>query len=249
MDLLNDITEINLRDRLLIEEEKAKHKVPLKGIGIFYNLDDPEEVFGVHSNLVVRNGREVTLRKLFNLVPTYDGTEAVFNRRKICCFGVGSGGVANLGSGGVIDPFNVIEPTPADSELNTRRPFIIKTTTLSSTEASKYLGGEIVNSGGSSSTYWYKKKFTGTPTITTLSQPIAEDAYNDEYYVRVQLSIEATDVRGESINEIAIYTGVDTSASPGNFTNFRLFSRITFPTEYFAAIGNKAIGVNYYLYV
>lgn len=246
------IPQIELRDRILVSEAKkeaVKRKVPLQGVGIFFNLNNPDEVLGVHPNLVVRDGREVTLRKLFNLPLPLDVTEAVFNRRKICCFGVGSGGVANIGSGGVLDPFTVLEPTPADSELNTRKPFITKTSSLTTQEAAKYLGGEVINGVGGASTYWYKKKFTGSPVITTVAAPNAEDAYNDDYYVRLQLDITTTEVRGELINEIAIYTGVDTTASPGNFTNFKMFSRITFPTEYFATLGDKAIGINYYLYV
>ena len=56
------IPQIELRDRILVSEAKkeaVKRKVPLQGVGVFFNLNNPDEVLGVYPNLVVRDGREV----------------------------------------------------------------------------------------------------------------------------------------------------------------------------------------------
>jgi len=65
------------------------------------------------------------------------------------------------------------------------------------------------------------------------------------------LSISNTEIRGASLNEIALYSGRETSAGSGVFpTNtLQMFSRLTFPTEFFPLVSSKAIEYDYYLYI
>lgn len=219
------IQRATLEEELLFKDSREdceRRKVPFRGVLVNKNTGEPVE------NLVVQLGREFALRKLFNIVPSVDSTLDNFNRRVISCFGVGIGGTP-LG-----DPNNPIPPTPADSSLNTPVSLITTTSGTSSIYLDRVTNGVEFN--------WMKKKFTGSPTIVLNST-------TDEYYVKVTLSILNTEVRGRNINELSLFTGRDTTTTVGAFTNFIMFNRLTFSTEFFPTDNTKALEYDYYLYV
>lgn len=220
-----EIVHATLEESMMFRDSQNdahKRKVPFKGILV--NRTTKQVV----PNLVVQTGREFALRKLFNIIPSIDNTQDNFNRRVICAFGLGIGGT-DIGN-----PNNPLTPTPADTSLNTPVPIIQTTTSTSSLYLDKVTNGANYD--------WYKKKFTGSPVIVT-------NTTTDEYYVKVTLSILNTEVRSRNINELALFTGRDLSTSVGNYTNFLMFNRLTFATEFFPADNTKAIEYDYYLYV
>lgn len=236
------VNDIRLKDRV----ENPKNTDGIIGIAVIRDTESGEVVGveRVRENLVVRTGREYALRKLFNLPPTGD-TLTTYSRRMICAFGVGSGGTPSN------NPQMAITPTPADSNNNTPVPF--KTSTallpLSPTDLAKYITpGEVITVAGIPTTHYFYKRFTGTPIISTVATPTLEDPNADEYYVRVKLEIDINECRNSSINEISLYTGMDTTSTPEVFTDLRIFSRITFATEYFPLTPTKGISVDYYIY-
>lgn len=214
-----------LEEELLFKDSQDdchRRKVPFRGVLVNKETGQPVD------NLVVQAGREFALRKLFNLIPSIDTTLDNFNRRVIACFGVGIGGTP-LG-----DPNNPIPPTPADTSLNTPVSLITTTDATSSIYLDRVTNGVEYN--------WMKKKFTGSPTIVLNST-------TDEYYVKVTLSILNTEVRGRNINELSLFTARDTSTTAGVYTNFLMFNRLTFSTEFFPTENTKALEFDYYLYV
>lgn len=179
-------------------------------------------------NLVVRNGRELILRKIFNL-PYPSESQDNLNTRYLCLFGIGSGGTP------IASPFQPIAPTPADTDLNTKVPFRIATTAvpLTADEKTKYFDGQVV-SGGSA---YYKKTFS--------SVNLVKDDTNDDYYVQVTLEINESDARGALVSEIGIYTA---RVVAGTYNAIQLFSRITFDTESLNANTGKGLTIQYYVY-
>jgi len=109
-----EILHATLEERLWFQEAQNNCKqknTPFKGLVV------NKETGKIVENLVIQGGRELALRKLFNLPYSIDGTLANFHLRKIACFAIGSGGTP-MG-----DPGNPIAPTPADTTLNTEIPF------------------------------------------------------------------------------------------------------------------------------
>lgn len=220
-----EIVHATLEESMLFkdsQEDAYKRKIPFKGILV--NRTTKQVV----PNLVVQTGREFALRKLFNIIPSIDNTQDNFNRRVICSFGLGIGGT-DIGN-----PNNPLAPTPADTSLNTPVPIIQTTASTSSLYLDRVTNGSNYD--------WYKKKFTGSPVIVA-------NTTTDEYYVKVTLSILNTEVRSRNINELALFTGRDTVGSPGNYSNFIMFNRLTFATEFFPSENTKSIEYDYYLYV
>lgn len=220
-----------LVERMLFQEAQNRaydKRTPFRGVVVFRDLQNPDGPPVIVENLVIQNGREIALRKLFNLYPTGDGTLANFNKRIICGFGVGDGGTP-LGA-----PTSPITPTPADTGLSNA---VIFQTTLTST-----LAGYIDNAQVGLDYNWNKKAFTSPPVLTV-------NTSTNEIYVKMTLGISALDCRGSNVNEIVLYTGIETTPGSGVFGSFIAFSRLTFPTEAFPLLSNKAFEYDYYLYV
>lgn len=193
------------------------------------------EVLNVANNLVVYSGRRFALRKLFS-----NGTNSITNGKanldslnatSVCLFGIGTGGTpAN-------NPFEVINPTAVDVDLNTAIPFRVTSTStgveLSADEAGKYHDGR--TAGGSTS--YYKKRFEEIE--------LGGNPAEDEVYVKMTLEISEKDARGGKLSELALYSAKNTN---NNYSAFEMFSRITFETEPLNEKTNKALVIAYYVY-
>jgi hypothetical protein len=259
------LERMSLDESRMINEARAhskKLKVPFQGIAVFKN-SDTGEILGwqppvIYENLVGRTGRELSLRKLFNLPSSLDGSDlTLFSKRAIVAFGLGTGGTP-LG-----DPENPTAPTPADSGLNTPVPIIVTssiasfngvswssmTTLQQNNLIAPYLDVNTVVNGGITETHYNKKRFTGSPLIVTTPSPTPDDVYADDYYVKLVLTIETIDVRGTNVNELCLFSGRDTGTTgAGQYTAYAMFSRLTFPTEFFPLISSKTITLDYYIY-
>jgi len=219
----DEVKHISLQDKIIIDDKRKKNKhKPLRGIVIV--KDTEGNIIYTKDNLVVRKGRELILRKLLN-IPFVSQTTTQLNNRKICSFGIGIGGTPSN------DPLNPLVPTPADSTLNTETYFVVSPLTVP--QQAKYLDSRVITVGPSTETRWFKKKFTSDPELVLNAVPNADDPYNDEYYVKVNLAIDPEDCRGSNINEICLFSGIQDINDSSLFTNFQIFSRITFPTEVF----------------
>lgn len=196
----------------------------------FIIVRDPETgaILQTRKNLVVRSGREFSLRKMFNIAYPSETTTQL-GTRYISLFGIGTGGTP------VSDPFTPLVPTPADIELNSAIPFRIATTSapLTTNDAKKYFDGR----AQSGNTLYYKKTFT--------SSSIVLDNNNDDYYCKLVLNIDATDARGGLISELALYSAVNTN---NVFTAPKIATRVTFQTEPLSIDTSKGLEIEYYVY-
>lgn len=221
----NNIRTLSFDEQMLMKDNHVQ-----KGEN-FIVIRDPETncILQVRKNLVVRSGRETILRKVFNL-PYAGEDKTKLDQRIVCSFGIGSGGTP------VADPFNPIAPTPADSDMTAAVPFrtIANTDSLTPADAKKYFDKR---TAGSDFKY-YKKLFTNLEIVT--------DNVKDEYYIKATLDIAATDSRGALISELGLYSALNTGVDA--YTNFKIFSRITFETESMTQSTGKALSIDYYVY-
>jgi hypothetical protein len=183
-------------------------------------------ILQTRKNLVVRQGREFSLRKMFNIAYPSENTTQL-GTRYINLFGIGTGGTP------VSDPFTPIVPTPSDIELNSVTPFRVSATALSSGDAAKYFDGRVTGS----TTAYYKKTFTSTAIVL--------DNTNDDYYCKLTLNIDATDARGTIISELGLYTSVNTA---NVFTAPKIATRVTFQSEPLSIETSKGLEIEYYVY-
>jgi hypothetical protein len=241
----NTVKHLSYEDRLIFKDQFKNTDNSVKHNVMIVRDADSGEVLLVRKNLVVRQGREFTLRKIFNM-PYGTLTEANFNftpttgtetaellfNRYINLFGIGKGGTP------VADPFNPIPPTPADSDLTT--PVVFRTSTmvepLPLIDRPKYMDGRL-DPSDNTVTLWYKKTFT--------SKEIVLDNVNNDYYVKIRLDVSNMDARDNIMNELCLYTSRYVNNA---FIDFKVFSRITFPTEPLFTSNNKALVIDYYVY-
>ena len=201
---------------------------------------DTGEVLVAKKNLVVRKGREMTLRKVFSLAGSITGeTEATLGQKGVFLFGIGTAGTPSN------DPFNPLQPTPADTDLSA--PVHFRTTTSASPmptgDVARYADGR---AGSSGATNWYKK------TISNGRGQMVIDAATDTVYVKLSLQISAADARDRLINELGLYFCRYNSAGAtqnDKYTEMSLFSRITFLTEPLPSSTQKALDIDYYVYL
>ena len=221
---LND--DLQLKD-ILNEERKLDSLRGQKSN--FIVLKDPETgtILGYRKNLVVRTGREYNLRKIFGM--PYNGeTITQLNNRTINLFSIGKGGSA------ASDPFSPLPVTATDQNMNTEVAFrAISTSQNLGADAPKYTDMRTLNGVN----YYYKKTFT--------SKSIVLDDTNNDYYVKVGLDITDLDARGEVISELGLYTS---EVNSGVYSNFRMATRVTFPSESMTINTKKGLAIDYYIY-
>ena len=196
----------------------------------FIIVRDPNTgaILQTRKNLVIRRGREFSLRKMFN-IPYSSETTVQLGNRFINLFGIGTGGTPSS------EPFTPLVPTPGDSELNNPVPFRIapSSTPLSGSDALKYFDGRTMSSNIS----YYKKTFTNATLIL--------DDANDDYYCKLTLNIDSTDARGSIISELGLYTSM---LSNGIYSNPLMATRVTFQSEPLTIGTNKGLEIEYYVY-
>lgn len=196
----------------------------------FIVIRHPEtgEILQVRKNLVVRDGREFSLRRMFN-IPYPTQTLSQLNERAITTFGIGTGGTP------LADPFNPIAPTPADIALNNQVAFRTATSgvPLSAQDLERYFDANTV----SGTTSYYKKLITGQTLVRN-------DAMN-EIYVRLTLEINSLDARNQLISELALYSSRITGAT---HVDFAIATRVTFQTEPLSEASGKGLTIEYYVY-
>ncbi len=194
------------------------------------------EILVAKKNLVVRSGREETHRHLFKK-PFKDSTLEMLNTRSINCFSIGKGGVI---SGGTL--FEPADPTPSDADLTTIIPFRITDDSTILTDSEKKIYMQPVDTG-LDSIQWKKKVVTATELVV--------DPSTDSTYTKITLDITKFDARDEYVNELGLFTSsYNPSATKPElmYTDFKMFSRITFPSEPLPSASEKSLVINYYIY-
>jgi hypothetical protein len=230
------LKELSFKERLYLKDDKDGS--PLKGLIVVYD-ENMNELF-VRKNLVVRTGREATIRKMFNLPDSSIETLNDLMASSVLLFGIGDGGAPSS------DPFNPTPPSPSDSDLNT--PIAFRNTSSDNpfpdaVTESKYTHG-IQQSNGS--TNWMKKTFENG------SGDLLIDPSTDTVYNKLSLKIDLADARDTYINEIALYYArYDATAATQNlkYTKYKTFSRVTFPTEPIPTDSQKILNIDYYVYL
>lgn len=185
-------------------------------------------ILQTRKNLVVRNGREFNLRKLFG-IPYGSESITQLNTRTINLFGIGEGGTP---SG---EPFSPIAPTPADAGLTKEVPFrsVTKGVALTGGDELKYHDKRVVVANDA----YYKKLFT--------AKELVMDNANNDYYVKMTLDITDKDARGTYISELALFTSMVNGTV---HTTPLIATRVTFQTEPLSVDTKKGLSIDYYVY-
>ena len=178
--------------RLLTQEEsmllRDEHGHVPSEPSNFIIIRHPETgaILSTRRNLVVRTGRELNLRKIFD-IPYASENKTKLDARAITCFGIGTGGTPSA------DPFNPTPPTAADVKLNTEVPFVITNTAGNTTNTSVYFDGRV----SGSQTQYHKKAFSKKELVINNER--------DEVYVKLTLDVSLTDARGNNISELSLF--------------------------------------------
>ena len=198
------------------------------------------EILLTKKNLVVRSGRETSLRKIFNIPDTINSeSESMLKDKSVLLFGLGTGGAPSS------DPFSPFAPSPADTELNSPIPFVTSSASNPLSSSDTLLYSDYRTSSGNTFD-WFKKTFSNGKGELTV------DPSTDEVYMKLQLQISASEVRDKFVNELGLYwakynaSGSDQNAK---YSSYKLFSRITFLTEPFPSNTAKAIDIDYYIFL
>jgi hypothetical protein len=238
---MNDIKELSFEEQLLFKDNKVDgRKQPQLGGFVIVKDADSGKILLAKKNLVIRRGREMTLRQIFRIPGSItDETESTLKDKSILLFGIGSGGAPNN------DPFNPFAPTPSDTDLNSAMSFRITTAAapMPTSDVSLYTDGR-ASTGGA--TEWFKKAFSNGHGEITINPT------TDETFVKLQLQITKDDARDHFVNELALYWArFNSSATDMNakYTEYTMFSRITFLTEPLPSNTSKALDIDYYVYL
>ncbi|WP_368880293.1 hypothetical protein [Proteus mirabilis] len=225
-----DLTQrkITLEERMMIGDNVDSAVAPHNFIAV--RDKGTGKVLFTRKNLVVRIGRELTLRHLFDLPYSSEDQEKLHNRT-LCLFGIGSGGTPES------DPFNPLVPTSADKDLNKAVPFRIVNSGNPLPEEDKKLYFDTKQNHDD--TQYMKKLFT--------KKELVVDTEKDRVYVKVTLDVNALDARGQKFSEIGIFSARVTK--PGEtYEDIQMFSRITFDTESLSATTGKGLTIEYYVF-
>jgi hypothetical protein len=234
---MHDVKKLSFEEQLLFKDHEVNsRKEP--NLGGFVVVKDAEtgKVLLAKKNLVVRQGRELTLRKIFN-----NGDTAGSN---ILTFGIGKGGAPDN------SPFVPTLPTPGDADLTSRLPFRVTDAAnpIPDAEQSAYTDSQ-TDPNNASGKVWYKKNFANGNGVVTVN------ASTDETFVKLELKITKDDARDLFVNELGLFfatfnaAGAVTTTDNAKYTNFKMFSRITFMTEPLPSNSNKALDIDYYVYL
>jgi hypothetical protein len=237
----NEIKELTFEESLLFRDSNVDgHRPMLGGIVVVRESGTRKILQPAKPNLVVRNGREMTLRKIFNLPGAVAGeTESQLGAKSVLLFGIGTGGTPNN------DPFNPFAVTPSDKDLSSAISF--RTTSaaapFSNSDAEKYTDGRATTGGNIE---WHKKLFSnGHGEITV--DPLTDTVYN-----KLSLQITSEDARDKFVNELALFwTRYNAAALDMNskFSDYFMFSRITFLTEPLPSSTSKGLDIDYFVYL
>jgi hypothetical protein len=237
--------ELNFEEQLLFKDNKINGRTE-PNLGGFCVFKDAEtgKILLAKKNLVVRNGRELTLRKIFNIARIPDNTTEIMKNKSILLFGIGNGGTAEG------TPFMLNSPTysPTPSDNNLRSEISFRTSSIAAPipefEANMYTDFRINQDIRYNS--WYKKSFTNGNGEITINPA------TDETFVKLKLNITKDDARDKFVNELGLFFAeYDPLGSNMNevYSKFDLFSRITFMTEPLPSNTSKALEIDYYVYL
>lgn len=200
-------------------------------------------------NLVLLRSRIFALESLFKLLlPGELAGDLVPGNldRKVCLWKVGTGGTIP-GS-----PFMPIVPQPTDKALASEVPFRVVKTGLGETlpigDQDKYFGAVEEGTGEALLTKYYLKRINvGNASDSYMSVWYLNRSTNTAY-IKTTLDFDASDARGEKVNELALYLGAETvvNGKPA-FTNLEMATRLTFDTE--SLQGEKEVTIEYYVFV
>lgn len=238
---MSDVKYLNFEEQLLFKDNQVDgRKEPQLGGFVVVKDAETGKVLLAKKNLVVRRGREMTLRQIFRIPGSVAGeTEAVLKDKSILLFGIGSGGAPSN------DPFNPFAPTPSDTNLSNAFPFRISSAAapLPTADVPFYTDGR-AGTGGTME--WFKKTFSNGRGEITINPT------TDETFVKLKLQITKDDSRDRFVNELALFWAkLNTSATDQNakYSEYTMFSRITFLTEPLPSNTNKALDIDYYVYL
>jgi hypothetical protein len=260
----NHIKQITVHDALtLIRDERVNRRQRRAGpwVAGYVTLRDEtgRVVFQNRPNLIVLRGRTFALERIFNSPIGINGVNSGLVpyisdvNRQVIAFGVGSGG-APAG-----DPFAPYAPPPTGSAgvaLSQAVPFRLHDTSqagggnalnyIAPLDIVDYATGVPVT-GQPTQTLYYMKRFDVLDPAWYFNETA------NTVYKAVMTTISENDCRtgttSNQINELCLYfgrlgtldaNGANTVVSP------EMFSRITFPTEYFS--GTKALTFEYRIY-
>jgi hypothetical protein len=253
--------KITAREALVLKGDEKLSATRHGGLAGMVTMRDDKGrlIFQKRPNLIVLRGRTFALEMLFdNMIGSSGVTGGAVpyisdNARNIMAFGVGSGGASGS------SPFTPDAPPPtgqAGVELVTPIPFRFHDSSQSASgDPTLFIpGGEIANYGGavqvpggsSTQVYYYLKNFAVSPPAWYFSESA------NTVYKAVELTISGNDCEtpgGNQVNELCLYfsrLGTPDANGACTFLNPEMFSRITFPTEYFT-IG-KGLNVEYRIY-
>lgn len=231
--------EITVEESFLFKDHNVNpvKEGPLNGFVVV--KDENGEILIAKKNLVVRAGRNLSLRKIFGqpgFIANED--EAALNQKKVLLFGIGKGGAP------MSDPFNPLPPTPSDTDLSSPIPFRSSSSALPllPSEEALYTDGRDVNG----TMQWYKKRFSNG------NGEFVVDSANDFVYNKLQLQVTDKEARDLFVNEISLfYAQYSPSGLTQNlkYTNYSIFSRFTLQTEPLPSNTNKALNIDYYVYL
>lgn len=209
-----------------------------KNFAIFRDLEG--SVLQAKENLVVRKGREMTMRKIFNNPGAIVGeNQATLGLKSILLFGLGTGGTP------LATPFAPYTPTASDADLATATPFRVSAGDLPAGDQSKYCDGR-ASSGTAANTDWYKKTFENGNGAITVNTSL------DQVYNKLTLAVTAADARDKLVNELALYFAKYNASGVTNndkYTEFFMFSRLTFQTESLPSTSSKGLNIDYFVYL
>lgn len=182
-------------------------------------------------NIITLRGRTFALEKLYEDVNNVTEYTIKNYDRTINLFSIGNGGCPEG------DPFSPIIPTPLDTALANRIPFI---TIPDGTDPITIYPNIIMSNYPvdpdpveSDNLYYYKRFNIRDPEWNI-------DLNTNTTCKKLELLIDIEDCRDENINELGLYF------STNSFTEPEMYSRVTFPTWHMS--GGTKILVEYYTF-
>lgn len=176
-------------------------------------------------NIVTHRGRTFALERLYEDANNSDDYPIKNFNRTINLFSVGDGGCPEG------DPFSPINPSPLNTGLANRIPFLNLIEGSTDVDTDVYPASPTTIDGRD---LYYRKRFNVLDPVWYINRD------TNTVYKKVELLIDLKDCRNESINELGLFFSTDT------FTDIEMYSRVTFPTELIT--GNKKLLIEYYTF-